>query len=96
MYDNAALQVARYTYSLGPFMAAINSDSPDPRKSGDCIHLFYKFGALILRMRGGAKHSPHMRTTEIHQKSSEINDLENEPSHEWRLHKVSRVTRDEI
>ena len=42
-------------------------------------------GALILRMRGGAKHSPHMRTRETHEKSCKINDLENEPGHAWRL-----------
>ena len=47
-------------------------------------------------MRGGVKHSPHMRTPEIHQKSSKINDLENEPGHVWRLPKVSGVTRDDI
>ena len=38
---------------------------------------------------------PHMRTRDIHQKSSKINDLENEPGHVWRLRKVSRVTRDD-
>ena len=40
-----------------------------------------QLGALILRMRGGAKHSPHLRTPEIQQKSSNINDFENEPGH---------------
>ena len=29
-----------------------------------------KLGALILRMRGGAEHSTHMRTPEIYKKSS--------------------------
>ena len=55
-----------------------------------------KRGALILRMRRRAKHSPDMRTPEIHQKSSKINDLENEPGHVWRLPMVSGVTRDDI
>ena len=40
--------------------------------------------------------SPHLRTPEIHQKSSEINDLENEPGHVWLLPEVSGVTRDDI
>ena len=44
----------------------------------------------------GAKHSPHVRTPEIHQKSSKIDDFENEPGHVWRLPRVSRVTRNQI
>ena len=55
-----------------------------------------ELGALILRMRGGTKHSPHLRTPEIHQKSSEIDDLENEPGHVWRLPRVSGVTGDDV
>ena len=27
----------------------------------ECIHLFHKLGVLILRMRAGAKHSPHLK-----------------------------------
>ena len=38
----------------------------------------------------------HMRTPDIHQKSSKNNDLENEPEHIWRLPNASRVTRDDI
>ena len=38
----------------------------------------------------------HRNPQEIHKKSSEINDLENEPGHVWRLPKVSRVTMDDI
>ena len=38
---------------------------------------------------------PYMRTTENHQKSSRINDLENEPGHVWRLPEVSGVTSDQ-
>ena len=53
-----------------------------------------QFGALILRMRGSAKHSPHVRTPEIHQKSSEINDLENELGQVRRLYKVLGVIGD--
>ena len=48
-------------------------------------------GCEALSSRG-----PHMRTPEIHQKSSKINDLENEPGHVWRLPGVSGVTRDDI
>ena len=61
--------------------------------------IIMKLGALILLMRGGAKHSPPgdlTRTPEIHQKSSKINDLDNEPGHAWRLPTVSRATRDNI
>ena len=36
-----------------------------------------------------------IRTREIHQKSSEINDLEIEPGHVGRLPNVSGVTRDD-
>ena len=55
-----------------------------------------KLGALIVRMRGGAKHSLHMRTPEIHQTSLEINVLENEPRHVKRLAEASKVTSDDI
>ena len=58
-------------------------------------HMRTRLGALLLQRRGGAKHSPHMRTPEIHQKSSEIDDLENEPGHVWRLTEVSGFTRDD-
>ena len=61
-----------------------------------CHELLTQLGALILRMRGGAKHSPHMRTRQIHLKTTKINDLENEPRHVWRLPKVSGITKDEI
>ena len=55
-----------------------------------------RLGALLLQRRGGAKHSPYMRTQEIHQKSTEHNDLENEPGHVWKSPVVSGVTRDDI
>ena len=38
----------------------------------------------------------HMRTPEMHQKSSKINDLENEPGHVLKLPEVSRDTREDI
>ena len=37
------------------------------------------------------KHKKNMRTPEIQQKSSEINDSDNEPRHIWRLPGVSGV-----
>ena len=48
-------------------------------------------GCEALSSRG-----PHMRTPYIHQRLSEINDLENEPGHAWRLPKVSGAIRDDI
>ena len=49
-------------------------------------------GTLIMRMRWCAKHSHHLTTPEIHKKSSETNDLENEPGHVGRLAEVAGVT----
>ena len=60
-----------------------------------CVRCLCLLGAVILRMRGGTKHSPHLTIPEIDQKSSRINDLENEPGHVWRLIGVSGVTRDD-
>ena len=40
-------------------------------------------------------HEKKLKTQEIQQKSSEINDLENEPRQVWRLHGVSGVPRDD-
>ena len=37
-----------------------------------------------------------LRTPEIHQKSSKIRFLQNEPEHVWRLPEVLRVTSDDI
>ena len=47
-------------------------------------------------MRGGVKHSPFLRTLEIRQKSSKINDFLNEQGNVWRLLKASGVTRDDV
>ena len=57
---------------------------------------FLVLAALLLQRRRGAEHAPHMRSLEIHKKSSEIYDLENEPRHVWILPGISEVTRDDI
>ena len=58
------------------------------KKRGCEAFSFSKLGALLLQRRGGAKHSPHMRSPEINKKLSKFNDLENEPGHVWRLLKA--------
>ena len=60
------------------------------------VMVFKRLGALIMRMRGGVKHSPPREHRKSTRKTSEINDLENEPGHVWRLLKVLRVTKDDI
>ena len=54
------------------------------------------WGTPSCRGRGSAKHSPHMRTPEIHQKSSGIYVLENEPGDVGRLAEASGITKDDI
>ena len=54
-------------------------------------HLADRRGCEELRSGG-----PHMRSSEIQQKSSKINDPENEPRHVWRLPNVLGVTRDDM
>lgn len=55
-----------------------------------------KLGDTHPANKRGAKHSHHRRTPEILQKSSQINDLENERGHVSGLHGVSGVTRDDM
>ena len=57
---------------------------------------FLKLGALLLQRGGCAKHSPHMRSTEIHKKYLENNVLEHEPGHVWTLSNVSGITKHDI